>query len=95
MPLARPPWARPSWKTRLSGLITSSYVSPLSARSIIVSVLRPEISAKSIAEFKLTSTVNEEIVLKIHEILEQIDRIDRPERPLRPEHREHPVRSTQ
>ncbi len=36
-----------------------------------------DISAKSIAEFKLTSTVNEEIVIKIQEILEQIDRIDR------------------
>ncbi|MBI4309701.1 MAG: hypothetical protein HY591_05165, partial [Candidatus Omnitrophica bacterium] len=36
-----------------------------------------DISAKSIAEFKLTSTVNEEIVVKIQEILDRIDRIDR------------------
>jgi len=32
---------------------------------------------KSIAEFKLTSTVNEEIVVKITEIIESIERIDR------------------
>ena len=36
-----------------------------------------DISAKSIAEFKLTSTVNEEIVVKIHEIIDNIERIDR------------------
>ena len=36
-----------------------------------------DISAKSIAEFKLTSTVNEEIVVKIKEIIDQIDRIER------------------
>src|SRR3989344_7261270 len=36
-----------------------------------------DLSAKSIAEFKLTSTVNEDIVIKIQEIIEQIDRIDR------------------
>ncbi len=36
-----------------------------------------DISAKSIAEFKLTSTVNEEIVGKITEIIENIERIDR------------------
>lgn len=36
-----------------------------------------DISAKSIAEFKLTSTVNEEIVFKIQEIIDQIDRIER------------------
>ncbi len=36
-----------------------------------------DISAKSIAEFKLTSTVNEEIVVKIQELIEQIDRTER------------------
>ena len=36
-----------------------------------------DLSAKSIAEFKLTSTVNEDIVIKIQEIIEQVDRIDR------------------
>jgi len=36
-----------------------------------------DISAKSIAEFKLTSTVNEDIVVKIQEIIEQIERIER------------------
>ncbi|MEI7998081.1 MAG: RNA polymerase sigma factor RpoD [Candidatus Omnitrophota bacterium] len=36
-----------------------------------------DISSKSIAEFKLTSTVNEEIVSKITEIVESIERIDR------------------
>ena len=36
-----------------------------------------DISAKSIAEFKLTSTVNEEIVVKINEIIDGIERIDR------------------
>ncbi len=36
-----------------------------------------DISAKSIAEFKLTSTVNEEIVIKIQEIIDDIERIER------------------
>ena len=36
-----------------------------------------DISAKSIAEFKLTSTVNEDIVIKITEIIENIERIER------------------
>ncbi|MBF0489628.1 MAG: RNA polymerase sigma factor RpoD [Candidatus Omnitrophica bacterium] len=36
-----------------------------------------DISAKSIAEFKLTSTVNEDIVVKINEIIDNIERIDR------------------
>ena len=36
-----------------------------------------DISSKSIAEFKLTSTVNEDIVIKITEIIENIERIDR------------------
>jgi RNA polymerase primary sigma factor len=36
-----------------------------------------DISAKSIAEFKLTSTVNEDIVIKIHEILDGIEKIER------------------
>ncbi len=36
-----------------------------------------DISAKSIAEFKLTSTINEEIVIKIQEIIDQIDRLER------------------
>ncbi len=36
-----------------------------------------DISAKSIAEFKLTSTVNEDIVIKIQEIVEQSEKIDR------------------
>ena len=36
-----------------------------------------DISAKSIAEFKLTSTVNEDIVIKIQELIDQIDRNER------------------
>ena len=36
-----------------------------------------DISAKSIAEFKLTSTVNEDIVIKLTEIIENIERLER------------------
>lgn len=36
-----------------------------------------DISAKSIAEFKLTSTVNEDIVVKIQEIIDQTERLER------------------
>lgn len=36
-----------------------------------------DISAKSIAEFKLTSTVNEDIVNKINELVAEIDKVER------------------
>ena len=36
-----------------------------------------DISAKSIAEFKLTSTVNEDIVIKINELIGHIERIEK------------------
>ena len=36
-----------------------------------------DISAKSIAEFKLTSTINEEIVLKISDLINNIERVQR------------------
>src|SRR5580692_2321761 len=36
-----------------------------------------DISAKSIAEFKLTSTINEEIVIKISDLITNIERVER------------------
>src|SRR5579863_5762481 len=36
-----------------------------------------DISAKSIAEFKLTSTINEEIVIKISDLIANIERVER------------------